>query len=315
VAASAAARRFLEALGLREPDVVAEVLEVILPRYRGMDVADLDPAQHDADLECVMRSLEEAPAGQRAELLEQLRQTPFLIGENAGTGEQALMPPPELYQRTKDLEVYFDGNPGAWFAADGYGPWLVQLRAMGVRQSVQVEARPPNQLGYVVITAEFGRNERGVDGFDPQARIDGLEFALGHPGHARSEYVWNALLAPNRRLVAGVVERSVLASFSDSTVVPAASAIAEAAEREAWLPGPDGVFRRPAELSLDDLPLTYARDEGLAHALGMVQPVVAQAARELGIPVSVLWGLRARPDLVAMVERELGVVRPVVDDD
>src|SRR5581483_6994583 len=98
-------------------------------------------------------------------------------------------------------------NPGAWFAGDGYGPWLVQLRAMGVRHSVAVRARTPNELGYVMIAAEFGRNERGVDSFDPGAEIDGLEFALRHPGHARSEYVWNVLLAPNRRLVAGVVER------------------------------------------------------------------------------------------------------------
>ena len=69
-----------------------------------------------------------------------------------------------------------------------------------------------------MITVDFGRNERGLDGFDPDAQIDGLEFALGHPSHARSEYVWNVLLAPNRRLVAGVVERSVLQSFADSSL-------------------------------------------------------------------------------------------------
>jgi hypothetical protein len=37
----------------------------------------------------------------------------------------------------------------------------------------------------------------------------------------------------------------------------------------------------------------------------MLQPVVAQASRRLGIPAEVLWGLSARPDLVAMIEREL----------
>jgi hypothetical protein len=305
VAGSPAARRFLEALGLREPDVVAEALEIILPRYDRLDAGGLDQAQHDADLDCVMRALDEAPAGRRAELLERLQRTAFLVGENAATGEQRLMPPPELYQRTPDLEVYFGGNPGAWFAGDRYGPWLSQLRAMGVRQGVQVRARAANQLGHVVITAEFGRNERGVDGFDPEAEIDGLEFALGHPSHGRSEYVWNVLLAPNRRLVAGVIERSVLASFGDSTAEEARSAIAAAAEREAWLPGRDGVFRRPAEVSLDDLPPTFTRDEGLARALHMLQPVVAEAARRLGVPAGVLWGLGAHPDLVAMVQREL----------
>jgi hypothetical protein len=37
----------------------------------------------------------------------------------------------------------------------------------------------------------------------------------------------------------------------------------------------------------------------------MLQPVVAQAARQLGITAGVLWGLSARPDLVAMVVGEL----------
>ena len=307
VADSPAARRFLDALELTEPDVVAEVLDLVLPRYERMTVSELDPARHDADLDLVMNALDVAAAGRRAELLGRLRQSAFLIGEDAATGEQRLMPPPALYQRTKDLETYFEANPDAWFAADRYGPWLSQLRGMGVRQAVQVRAREPDQLGHVMITAEFGRNERGLDGFDPDAEIDGLDFALAHPSHARSEYVWNVLLAPNRRLVAGAVERSVLASFSDATVEGGRSAIAAAAEREAWLPGPDGTFRRPAELSLDDLPPTWVRDEGLAQALHMLQPVVAEAARQLGVPVAVLWGLKGRPDLVAMIERELAI--------
>jgi hypothetical protein len=306
VADSPAAQPFLAALQLTSPDVVAEVLQVVLPRYDGLDIVALDPAQHQADLERIAWALDEAAAGRRQELLESVQATSFLIGENAATGEQALLPPPRLYQRSKDLEAYFEGNPGAWFARDGYGPWLVQLRAMGVRQAVEVRARTPNAAGYVTVTVDFGRNERGLDGFDPGAEIDGLDFALAHPGHARSEYVWNVLLAPNRRLVAGVVERSVLISFSDSSLEEVRSSVGEAAAREAWLPGRDGAFHRPGELSLDDLPPTYTRDEGLAQALGMLRPVVSEAARQLGVPAEVLWGLSERPDLVALVERELG---------
>ncbi|HLM89003.1 MAG TPA: hypothetical protein VK284_08245, partial [Streptosporangiaceae bacterium] len=284
VADSPAARPFLAALQLTVPDVVAEVLEIVLPRYDELDLATLGEAQHDADLERVARALDEAAAGRREELLEVVRATAFLIGENAATGEQALQPPPRLYQRSKELEAYFEGNPDVWFARDGYGPWLVQLRAMGVRQAVEVSTRTPNAAGYVTITVDFGRNERGLDGFDPGAEVDGLDFALAHPSHARSEYVWNALLAPNRRLVAGVIERSVLVSFSDSSLEEARSGIGEAAAREAWLPGRDGAFHRPGELSLDDLPPTYTRDEGLAKALGMLRPVVSEAARQLGVP-------------------------------
>jgi hypothetical protein len=306
IADSPAAQPFLAALQLTVPDVVAEVLQVVLPRYDTMDLAALDPAQHDADVERVARSLDEAAAGRRAELLDRVQATAFLIGENAATGEQALLAPPRLYQRTKDLEVYFDENPDAWFARDGYGPWLVQLRAMGVLREPVVRARTPNAAGYVTISIDFGRNERGLDGFDPDAEADGLDFALAHPSHARSEYVWNVLLAPNRRLVAGVVERSVLTSFSDSSLQDTRSRMGEAAAREAWLPGRDGAFRRPGELSLDDLPPTYTRDEGLAASLGMLRPVVSEAARQLGVPAEVLWALSERPDLVALIERELG---------
>jgi hypothetical protein len=305
IADSAAARPFLEALRLTEPDVVAEVLQLVLPRYDGLDLAALGEAEHEADLEKVVRALDEAAGRRREELFERLTATPFLIGENAGSGEQALLPPPRLYQRAKDLETYFDGNPDAWFARDVYGPWRVQLAGMGVRQTVEIRARTPDEAGYVTITVDFGRNERGLDGFDPAAEIDGLDFALAHPDHARSEFVWNVLLAPNRRLVAGVVERSVLISFGDASREETGSAITVAAEREAWLPGRDGTFRRPAELSLDDLPPTYTRDERLAQGLHMLRPVVSEAARQLGLRPEVLWGLSEHPDLVAQVEREL----------
>jgi hypothetical protein len=305
VAEAPGARPFLAALELAEPDLVAEALQIVLPRYDDLELEDLGLAGHDADLETVVRALDEAPPGPREELLGRLARTPFLIGENAATGEQRLLPPPRLYQRSKELEVYFEANPDAWFAADRYGPWLAQLRGMGVRPEVEVRARTPNQLGYVVITVEFGRNERGLGGFDPAAEIDGLAFALARPGYARSEYVWNTLLAPNRRLVSGVVERSVLPSFADVTQEEVRSALAETLEREEWLPGRDGTFRRPAEVSLDDLPPTFARDEGLAQALGMLQPVVGLAAERLGVPVDVLWGLSEHPDLVVLIQREL----------
>ena len=305
IASAPAARQFLAALRLTEPDIVDEVLEGILPRYAGLDAADLDAAQHEADVECVALALTDAGGERRERLLDQLRQTTFLVGENAATGERRLMMPGRLYQRSKELELYFDGNPDAWFAEDGYGPWLVQLRGMGVRAAVEVRVRPPDPLGYVLVADEFARHERGLDGFDPGAQIDGLEFALSHPGHARSEYVWNVLLVPHSHLVAGVVESSHRESFVDSERRGEMSAIGVAAAREAWLPCPDGGLCRPAEVRLDQLPAGFAPDETLARSLEMAQSVVEEAARQLGLSPQLLRGLSERPDLVALVEREL----------
>ena len=305
IAAQPDARRFLTALGLDEPDVVAEVLDYVLPRYRDADVAKLDAAQHDADLELVARALDGASQASRERLLETLRQTTFLVGENAATGEQRLMRPGDLYQRTKALECYLDGNPDAWLAADVYGPWRTQLRGMGVRETVRLDARAADELGYVSIADEFARHERGVAEFDPSAAIDGLDYALRHPNHARSEFVWNSLLVPSRHLIAGVVEKSHRLEFADARREHLLSPIGEVARAAAWLPAADGTFRRPADLDMADLPQSYERDDVLAQALAMTRPVLEEASRQLGLPADFLRRLSRHPDLVASIEQEL----------
>jgi hypothetical protein len=250
VAGDHEARQFLVALGFAEADVVAEVIDHVLPGYADAEAGTLDLARHEAELELVARALEEAAPAEHDRLLEQLRQTRFLIGENAATGEERLMLPAGLYQRTAGLELYFAGNAGAWFAADRYGPWRAQLRGMGVREEVRPDARPADELGYVVIADEFARHERGLAGFDPAASLDGLAFALGHPSAARSEFVWNILLLPNRHLLTGVVEHSPRLGFADARREKAQSVIGKLATESAWLPAPDGIFVCPADIDL-----------------------------------------------------------------
>jgi hypothetical protein len=305
VAAHPDARQFLAALGFGELDIVAEVLDQVLPRYHDADVAKLVAAQHDADLELVARALDGASQVSRDRLIEALRETTFLIGENAATGEQRLMRPGDLYLRTRALESYFDGNPEAWLAADSYGPWLTQLRGMGVRETVRLDARSGDELGYVIIADEFARHERGLAGFDPSARIEGLEHALRNPNYARSEFVWNALLVPGRHLIAGVVEKSHRMEYADSRREHMLSPIGEMARDAAWLPAGDGTFRRPADLDMADLPLSYVRDGVLAEALAMTRPVLEEASRQLGLPADFLGRLSRHPDLVASIEQEL----------
>jgi hypothetical protein len=299
------ARQFLDALGFAELDRVAEVLDHVLPRYADPDAPVPDRPQRDADFELIAQVLDEASAQGRERVLDQLGRTSFLMSENSGTGESRLMRPGEVYLRTPALETYFDGNPDAWLTADSYGPWLAQLRGMGVRDTVRLDARAADQLGYVQVADEFARHERGVAGFDPAADLDGLDYALAHPALERCEYVWNTLLVPHRHLVAGVVEESHREQFDGARREHALSAIGRAATTAAWLPAPDGTFRRPADLTIDDLPPSYLRDDMLAEALGMTQPVIAEANRRLGFPDDFLRRLSLHPDLVAQVEQEL----------
>jgi hypothetical protein len=144
-----------------------------------------------------------------------------------------------------------------------------------------------------------------VAGFDPSAAIDGLDYALRNPNHARSEFVWNALLVPGRHLIAGVVEKSHRMEFADARRENMLSPIGEIARDAAWLPAADGTFRRPADLDMADLPPSYERDDALARALAMTRPVLEEASRQLGLPADFLRRLSRHPDLVASIEQEL----------
>ncbi len=305
VLSSAPARQYLESLGFTAPDAVTEVINIVLPRYEGLDIRDLDLARHDSDIELIVRALSRADADRKSRLLEQLAKTTFLIAENAADGALRLLGPSKLHWRTPETELYFAGNPATWFLSSRYAAHWDKLGSLRVGDRPAVRAQKAGFHGYVRIADMQGHHERGLDNFDPNADIEGLEFALLHPTAARSEYIWNELLSPNSHLVCGVVETSGRMDFSYAERNELRSPIGVLATDLPWLPGPDGRLYRPDEITLDDLPAGYKRDDALAVALGMAQPVVEEASRQLGVPAEVLRGLSDHPDLVAMLQREL----------
>jgi len=305
IAAVPKAREFLTSLGLTVPDVVTEVFEVVIPRYDGLTIDDLAPVTHDADLDRIVQAVAKADSDRRKRLIEQLRKTAFLIGENAASANKRLLPPPFLYLRSDDLQVYLEGNPSAWFVADRYEPWLSRLPNLGLRVVPAVFARRADDYGHVRIVADRGHHERGMDRFDPGAEIPDLEFALKNATPERSEYIWNAILSPNRHLISGTVEISGRADFSWPTTEERVSPIGLAATSYPWIPDRTGNFHRPADIQFDDLPDGYQRDEALALALGIAQPIIAEASRQLGVPADLLRALSKDPDLVTEVQERL----------
>ena len=208
VLSSAPARQYLESLGFTAPDAVTEVIDIVLPRYKGLDIRDLDLARHDSDIELIVRTLSRADADRKSRLLEQLAKATFLIAENAADGALRLLAPSKLHWRTSDTELYFAGNPDTWFLSSLYAAHRDRLGPLGISDRPVIRAQKAGVHGYVRIADMQGHHERGLDRFDPNADIEGLQFALLHPTAARSEFIWNELLSPSSHLVRGVVERS-----------------------------------------------------------------------------------------------------------
>jgi hypothetical protein len=82
----AAAHEFFWQLGLREPDILADVMECILPRYRG-NSATIDEEVYLADLVQIAQAIDLCPDQQRNDLYWKLRRTAFVRAYEAANAE------------------------------------------------------------------------------------------------------------------------------------------------------------------------------------------------------------------------------------
>ena len=157
------------------------------------------------------------------------------------------------------------------------------LRLLGVRDTVRVTRRSKNLKGHVILTNYHGRHERGIHGFDPGMKVDGLEKALQHITVKKSEFIWNEIAIPNQDCIRGIVESSTRQTYEDINREIRDSSFGKLLVETAWLPDLDGNLQKPGELALDDLPESFIRDEKLADQLRMKKNEVAQLAEKIGV--------------------------------
>ena len=308
VADAPVARAFLEALHFTEPDIVSEVLEIILPRYalggaKGDGPRPWRPwtgprrrgprAHHAGD---GRGGRGRAPAGSWSGCWQR---TAFLVGENAATGEQRLMPPPGAVPAAE---------PGPGDLPRREHRRLVRrgrVRAMAGPSCAACRGPRPGGGGRPGRQGRSGSpprrrvrpaRERGFDGSTRRRGSTGWSSRCSTPGPPAPSTCGASCWAEpaagrrgGRSRGARAVRRARPGRGSQVGGRPGRGgrSLAPRAGRERSI--------RPADLSLDDLPPTFARDEGLAQALGMSQPVVSQASRGSAIPVGGAVGPEPSP--------------------
>lgn len=295
------ARDFLRALGISEPDEVAIVLRVILPIYKQMaTVSEKDNVIH---VRSVLRILENCENSRREELLEELKNTPFLFASNASLDQHTYKKPADIYlggeyTGSRVLEIYFEGNEEAWFLDSRYMDladdkrMVEKLEQMGCTPRIRVNYTEPDFLNYVWMKDSRMRYKRGVNGFDPYCEIEGLEFALRNINLERSKLIWNLALE-HRQRVYGLVQSSNKKNFADCCDMYSLSRIGELLVESQWLPSPNGSsFLKPSDLFLSELPDDFDKDSTQARDLAKkldfkqeideeLQEVIAQTPDEL----------------------------------
>ena len=261
-------------LGLSEPDLADFVLTKILPKYRNF-YGRVNRADWIKDFRIIASGLKTVSRDKRCRLLEEIGSTAFLVGVlSCGSDEPQLVKPSQLYQSSPEIDDYFAGSetsyitPQGWYEAGDLGV----LDSIGVAKMPRILRRDKDDRGHVSITNLHGAHKRGLDGFDPDCVADGLANALRGPTPSRARLIWRLLLA-DPSCIRGVTEFSKRQSFEDPKRTEAISTTGRLLMETPWLLGEGGVFVRPADITVDELPGEFdtsswaARD--VADKLGM----------------------------------------------
>ena len=283
------ARRFLSDLKLPEFDIVAEVIEHVIPKYTLTPPLKLD--EHQRDIENILEAFKTDSQEKRTRLKKALQESPFILAQSSISGDEVYRKPKELYFQDDTLEMYFSGNSEVGFVSSIYQKSALDVfKDIGVSEDVRIYRRAPDYRGFVKIRDWHGSHERGLCGFDPDIQVEGLTHALASPTIEKSVFIWSCIAIPNAECIRGTIERSSMQTYENSSKEDRVSeSFGRLLKESKWLPGTDGQLHYPSDLSLSDLPEQFECDEKLAEMLGMKKDVVAKLAEEA------LWRAEVRP--------------------
>jgi len=267
---------FLKELGLSEPNNVFEVIKHVIPKYLSSSTP-VPYKEHKHDIMKIQQALKD-PQEDKQRLMQALQETPFILARNPVSGLTFYRRPDDgLYFSNDTLEMYFAGNTEVEFVSSNYPkPTLDMFKELEVSEDVRVWKNMPNHQGFVIKKDWRNNHERGLNGFDPEIQVEGLEHALASPSLEKSVFIWNRICIPNAECIGGTIEKSFKKNYEDSKKEESISEFGRLLMDSHWLPNPSGGFSKPKTLFLNDLPTEFEKDtqraEALSRILHMKQP-------------------------------------------
>ncbi len=287
------AYEFLKTLGVQEYDSVAEIIETIPPKYKE-DSRIILFSEHRRDFDRIIKAYDTDSEEKKRQLRNALQDTPFILAEKPDLDRNIYFMPDQLYFGNDNLRLYFKGNPSYGFVnLDFYPPSAEELfKELGVMNSVRVVRKEKDMQGYVTIHNYHGNHSRGLDGFDPNIEVDGLEHALNDLTAEKSVFIWNQIAVYNADCIKGTVEKSSKKNYENSTNEEEISdSFGRLLIDTNWLPDVDGNMHKPSEISIDDLPDSFIRNEQLAKKLGMPMSrkrIIETISQEIDVSIDFL---------------------------
>ncbi|MGZ3798172.1 MAG: hypothetical protein ACXVB1_17500, partial [Pseudobdellovibrionaceae bacterium] len=194
-----------------------------------------------------------------------------------------------IYQKNQDHEIWFSGleNINAYFLH----PCVIAVLSYDfINKNIKpidtlIKKRNSDYKGHINITSNHGHHIRGLNNFDPDFEIIGLNARIDFEIRVEhSLFIWNQLKS-NHECIKGVIEKSNRQTFENPRREEKLSSVGNLLSNSSWLPDNSGKFHKPIGLLLTDLPDEFentsvgARE--VAEKLGMKKPAAQQAIHVL----------------------------------
>ncbi len=266
------ARGFLKALGIEEPDISATVIDLVLPLYgKENKVTDNNNLLH---VKMILQSLGTCSENKKETLVAQLQKISFLKAVNAAKKEKGYKKPGEIhlgkvYTGIEGVEEYFSGNNAIWLLDESYvsimekTSLLQKLRELGCFSGIWYSCTKPDYMNHVVINNSFGWHSRGLNGFDPDCEIEGLDFALKNINVFRAKIVWQFAMDLNQSIF-GEVEKSTKQDYQDSSRQFQYSKMGKLLHEKKWVPDSKSIFHEPSTIKLSEIPDDFDKESNEA---------------------------------------------------
>ena len=285
---------FLEALGLREPDLVDDVLKNVVPKYRIRGKA-VEDDEYESDISRILRAIASDSASQRERLVGQLRGTPFVLSVGSGSSEGSYATPRDVYLATKDLNQLFEGVDAVRFIDHSYDclrgeevqELLVSCGASSYLKPIRDDTAPTWEERLQMRRGDGSTRGENINNWNLlglDLLLEQLPFLAGDQRRERAGMLWKSLTELVNRGLHECFRGTYKYHYHAWRSRTFPSQFVKRLNETPWIPDEDSNLRLPEAVSF--AALGWEADGFLLSQIEFMQPrsvTVASLAREVGV--------------------------------
>jgi len=259
--------KFLKELGLRKPDLYAEIVEFIIPKYKNENPVKDD--EYFEDFEKFLKGYESIQANKKDEFVKELSDVSFIYAiKNGNPEEKRLLKPIQTYFSDEDLINYFNGYP-VYFVSEELYKKFGEERVKKFLKDLGVEDKP--RLIEIVgnLTWEEKSKLRGNSSYTREIyqkdyEYEGLENFINKITPEKSYLLWKLLLKSIESLSSWQAEKFFKGEYkwfyySEHYSNFDAKFLRTLKQKE-WLVDKNNNFKKPSEITFSELSNSYIKE-------------------------------------------------------